>query len=1097
MENALTLIEDTLSSLKDFQRETVKSVIQSFESEESARVLVADEVGLGKTIVAKGVIAELLKARLKQQQTSSKNLPLRVTYICSNLSLADENRKKLAVFHGNAQTTYVREPSYHRLLDTVLVKQVRHDKNKILELCSLTPATSFHLSSGHGNYRERLILYFALIEHDELAKHKRKLSNFFSNSKGGWEEQRDSFLNESKLVKNIISDFHELLNKKIDEETKKHCGIVLPETPDANSLDVLIAFCRNGLGFKKTENRFRSHLRLLLAQSCARYLTADLFILDEFQRFKSLLDTREVKNDNASDEALIAREIFSKQKTKVLLLSATPFKAITRAEDDDEGNAHAEELNYLLSFLTKKNADLLDDYEEHRKALQQQIMKLRDTTFDINSLHSKHKFAIEIILKSYLCRTERVQISEAYEDLFISDVPSDVDRIKDFTRKEIEVFRALDKLGQALQDESQNRSASHLMEFYKSSPWPLSFLSGYEFKKQLDKWIENSSVKKVLKKSEPAWLKRANIQKYTVKLPEAPQAKIRALVKRLFNTPSEELLWVPPSLPHYPLQGSFEGQQTFSKTLLFSSWAMVPRALSGLISYEAERRLLENRKGLRKAYFKDGTHSPSIRFDAKSSLVGWSLVYPSKYLVDMELEWGGDSLTDIIKQRTQLLTKKLNSLRGFEKGSRSGDRWYALAPMLLDIDNKNETYLRDWLQEQEQNFQFRKAYIGIEKQFTMLKELLDEGEELSLGEMPADLAEYLALLSIAGPAITVYRTFTHLWPDENKNAACSAADVAFAMLSMFNKAEAENIFDKRYPGSKYFLAIARYCADGGLQAVIDEYGHLLKDAGFPMTTLDSTSVDSATSRLIEVLSIKTVSVACQFEEHKHKSSDETLKKFEKTNNKHSLRCHYAVPFGNQKLTDDSGRARVSNVRNTFNSPFRPFVLNSTSIGQEGLDFHWYCHQVVHWNLPGNPIDLEQREGRVNRYKSLVVRKRLVEKFRQGTRFKKGDVWKQLFDAADKQTREKGRKSDLVPYWHLPEGTAKISRFVPMLPLSSDVAKLDHFLKVLAIYRLAFGQPRQEELLDNLLKRNFTAEQTAFINKKLVINLSPTAQVSAR
>ena len=37
------------------------------------------------------------------------------------------------------------------------------------------------------------------------------------------------------------------------------------------------------------------------------------------------------------------------------------------------------------------------------------------------------------------------------------------------------------------------------------------------------------------------------------------------------------------------------------------------------------------------------------------------------------------------------------------------------------------------------------------------------------------------------------------------------------------------------------------------------------------------------------------------------------------------------------------------------------MLASTSIGQEGLDFHNYCRRIVHWNLPSNPIDLEQRE----------------------------------------------------------------------------------------------------------------------------------------
>ena len=100
-----------------------------------------------------------------------------------------------------------------------------------------------------------------------------------------------------------------------------------------------------------------------------------------------------------------------------------------------------------------------------------------------------------------------------------------------------------------------------------------------------------------------------------------------------------------------------------------------------------------------------------------------------------------------------------------------------------------------------------------------------------------------------------------------------------------------------------------------------------------------------------------------------------------------------------------------------------------------------------------------------------------------------DAWKQLFDLADKQTKL-NRKSDLVPYWHLPKGRAKITRFVPMMPLSRDVLKLEHALKVMAIYRLAFGQPRQEEFLDNLLKRKFTDDEIGWITRMLVINLSP-------
>ena len=402
--------------------------------------------------------------------------------------------------------------------------------------------------------------------------------------------------------------------------------------------------------------------------------------------------------------------------------------------------------------------------------------------------------------------------------------------------------------------------------------------------------------------------------------------------------------------------------------------------------------------------------------------------------------------------------------------------------MLLDLHGGNDGYFYEWLSEQRKSISKRKDNKGITAQFEVLSSFLED-EHLALGSMPVDLAEYLAYLSIAGPAVSIYRAWRNNWPAEASMYASSATAVAFAVVSMFNKPESESILGKRYGKLKYFDAIARYCTDGGFQAVANEYAHLLKGDGFSMRC----EGHSATERMIEVLSLMTSNVACQFSENRSKSSENNESQ---AKNKHSLRCHYAVPLGTQEMSSDAAVQRVGSVRDAFNSPFRPFVLNSTSIGQEGLDFHWYCSQIVHWNLPANPIDIEQREGRINRYKSLTVRKRLAEVYKEKCTLEEGDPWRQLFHFADTETSKNGRSSDLVPYWHLPEGSAKIERFVPMMPLSRDVLKLDHALRVLAIYRLAFGQPRQEELLDNLLKRDFKPEEIELITKNLVINLSP-------
>ena len=59
----------------------------------------------------------------------------------------------------------------------------------------------------------------------------------------------------------------------------------------------------------------------------------------------------------------------------------------------------------------------------------------------------------------------------------------------------------------------------------------------------------------------------------------------------------------------------------------------------------------------------------------------------------------------------------------------------------------------------------------------------------------------------------------------------------------------------------------------------------------------------------------------------------------------------------------------------FNTPLFPEVLIVTTVGQEGIDLHRECRHVVHHDLPWNPATLEQRTGRVDRIGSKTERLR--------------------------------------------------------------------------------------------------------------------------
>ena len=127
------------------------------------------------------------------------------------------------------------------------------------------------------------------------------------------------------------------------------------------------------------------------------------------------------------------------------------------------------------------------------------------------------------------------------------------------------------------------------------------------------------------------------------------------------------------------------------------------------------------------------------------------------------------------------------------------------------------------------------------------------------------------------------------------------------------------------------------------------------------------------------------------------------------------------------------------------------MLASTSIGQEGLDFHNYCRRIVHWNLPSNPIDLEQREGRINRFECLAIRQNVA--LRYGDIIFNHNIWKELFEKAVKEEKaENGHTSDLIPFWGLTEkeDMLKIERTVPMYPFSRDENAYERLIKILSL-----------------------------------------------
>lgn len=291
-----------------------------------------------------------------------------------------------------------------------------------------------------------------------------------------------------------------------------------------------------------------------------------------------------------------------------------------------------------------------------------------------------------------------------------------------------------------------------------------------------------------------------------------------------------------------------------------------------------------------------------------------------------------------------------------------------------------------------------------------------------------------------------------------------------------------------FSGEPYWQRALEHAHAGGLQAMLDEYCHLLKEAlGLAAETAPKMA-EKISAELISALTLRTASL---------RIDEVTAPRYarEIKFNSEPMHVRFAMRFGDDRYDEEaspvfpgsSAATRKERVRAAFNSPFWPFVLVSTSVGQEGLDFHHYCHAITHWNLPSNPIDLEQREGRIHRYKGHAVRKNVAAVYgAEACQLEGPDVWDAVFTLARK-SRPAG-ENDLVPYWLFP-GDAKIERHVPALPLSRDVERLYELRRALAIYRMVFGQSRQEDLITYLIDK-LPDDERAKVVAELQINLSP-------
>jgi hypothetical protein len=988
---------------RKFQQATVAVAVASITGAGSRRFLVADEVGLGKTTVAREVVRRL---------SADGTKPLTVYYITSNTRVSDQNASRLVDFLTDQKAKKAALSKVDRL--SMIPLDPKSDSP--LRLYSLAPLTSFPPETARpnpGSALERAFLSLLL---------EKVVPGILDALPNGFMQQRavKSWLGACATAKRLIGNTDRKLVSAYRDALRERFG---------HGLKRKIAEA----AASQSPSRTLTTLRRLLAEACLAGTPPNLIIFDEFQRFRELLAPA------ASDRLGRALLGIGRRKPAMLLLSATPYRLYGESWNGKDGPRAHEELFETIEFLTGSKdvrdhaEDLFASFGEILRAIGDADGETIDPVLQQRAEETRNR--IDELLRPHIARTER---------------PPATGSARSTQRDPLSIEATDLRMFKHFASPISGRNRTVASTYWLSVPLPAQALGarykiavGIEF----DRTAGLPHLRPVRRPGEGkgGW----------------GSPKLRALQQ--INPASELALpWVAPSIAWWPLAGPWAAAPT-QKTLLFSRFRATPQSVAALMSLGVEDTYLDARPGARRRVWE------SKRLQPQSGLPVMALFHPSPFLIRET-----DPLKGTHANQAQALRTVSRQLR------------MALRALTIEVRSKPK---KDAMRARPV-WNLLAAIERMSGDFDACQTAWEDtaGDEAVLGRIVEERSEIedvdwisatelgrLAEMALAGPAIVVGRALRRHFP--------AAVDeehlhrLAWFCWHRLRPYLDNKVFWGRLGDGKPTEVLQAAVREGGLESVLDE--HFWLAIG---------QTDRA--QLLEELGSALHASLGWF----------TFKALPTSATPIRLRCHAAVPFSGTESNDNENAERAladqgeeppprsEGLRRAFNTPFWPHILATTSIGQEGLDFHSWCRRIVHWDLPSNPVDLEQREGRISRYGGLLVRRPLGDAVRENalTAAASGrSPWTEVAVIAEGEHRD---GIGLSPWWTL-EG-AEISRHVLALSKSRDFARFDHLQRQRLLYRLALGQPNQEDLINHLARGS---DQKIVELSALALDLRPRSE----
>ena len=362
---------------------------------------------------------------------------------------------------------------------------------------------------------------------------------------------------------------------------------------------------------------------------------------------------------------------------------------------------------------------------------------------------------------------------------------------------------------------------------------------------------------------------------------------------------------------------------------------MVPKAVAALLSYEAERRmvLLPRHQGSDKPENSPEARRrrrPLLRFarDATEDnrLTGMpvlTMLYPSQILATVgdplvfassgSAAASPPALGDVlnrIEERIKILLAPLAESHSKES-SPVDERWYWAAPIILDR-RAAPGAVESWLGRADLAGRWSGgASQEVEEDDSLwanhVREAATIGES-TLQAFPDDLAEVLALQAVASPAVCTLRAIARS-ADAGPSVAVrdAAAQVAWGFRTLFNQPEAMSLLrgtaESDHP---YWHRVLEYSADGCLQAVLDEYVHMLRESLALVEKGESEAASDIAKAVVSAVTLRTANAAA--DEFLPEAGSSPFKK-------NRMRLRFGLRFGGQSVRRWQGRcSRKSGTR---------------------------------------------------------------------------------------------------------------------------------------------------------------------------------------